>query len=99
MTTNSKRKSAIVELKALLEEDEDRPRTLFQELLQELLEMDGTNTAAEALRDGQGSHPAAQGGPPQDAVFARSLISPVTTVTGGLCYTGALSIVNKARNP
>ena len=48
MTTNSKRKSAIVELKALLEEDEDRLRTLFQELLQELLEQEMTRALAAA---------------------------------------------------
>ena len=38
MTTNSKRKSAIVKLKALLEDDEDCLRTLFEGFLQELLE-------------------------------------------------------------
>ena len=32
MTTNTKRKSAIVELKALLEDDEDRLRVLRREL-------------------------------------------------------------------
>ena len=35
MTTNSKRISAIVELKALLQDDEDRLRVLRQELLPE----------------------------------------------------------------
>ena len=35
MTTNSKRESAIVELKALLEDDEDRLRVLLQELLEQ----------------------------------------------------------------
>ena len=34
MDTNPKRKSAIVELKALFEDREDRLRTLFQEFLQ-----------------------------------------------------------------
>jgi len=42
MTTQNKRKSAIVELKALLEEDEDQLRTLLQELIQELLEQQMT---------------------------------------------------------
>ena len=55
MTTNSKRKSAIVELKALLEEDGDRLRTLFQELLQELLEQEMTRARnpARELRQGR----------------------------------------------
>ena len=48
MTTNSKRKSAIVELKALLEDDEDRLRVLLQELLQELLEQEMTKALAAA---------------------------------------------------
>ncbi len=48
MTTNSKSKSAIVELKALLEDDEDRLRILFQELLQELLEQEMTRALAAA---------------------------------------------------
>ena len=48
MTTHSKRKSAIVELKALLEEDGDRLRTLFQELLQALLEQEMTRALAAA---------------------------------------------------
>ena len=48
MTTNSKRKSAIVELKALLEDDEDRLRVLLQELLQELLEQEMTKVLAAA---------------------------------------------------
>ncbi len=48
MTTNSKSKSAIVELKAILEDDEGRLRTLFQELLQELLEQEMTRTLAAA---------------------------------------------------
>ena len=48
MTTKSKSKSAIVELKALLEDDEDRLRILFQELLQELLEQEMTRALAAA---------------------------------------------------
>ena len=48
MTTNFKSKSAIVELKALLEDDEGRLRTLFQEFLQELLEQEMTRTLAAA---------------------------------------------------
>ena len=48
MTTNTKRKSAIVELKALLEDDEDRLRVLLQELLQELLEQEMTKALAAA---------------------------------------------------
>ena len=48
MTTNAKRKSAIVELKALLEDDEDWLRTLLQELVQELLEQEMTRALAAA---------------------------------------------------
>lgn len=48
MTTTAKRKSAIVELKALLEDDEDRLRTLLQELVQELLEQEMTRALAAA---------------------------------------------------
>ena len=57
MTTNSKSKSAIVELKALLEDDEDRLRTLFQEVLQELLEQEMTRALAEtkSLRPSDGT--------------------------------------------
>ena len=48
MTTQKQRKSAIVELKALLEDDEDRLRILLQELLQELLEQEMTKALAAA---------------------------------------------------
>ena len=48
MTTKSKRKSAIVELKALLEDDEDRLRILLRELLQELPEQ-GMSKALTAV--------------------------------------------------
>ena len=48
MTTTSKRKSAIVELKALLEDDEDRLRVLLRELLQELPEQELTKALAAA---------------------------------------------------
>ena len=48
MTTDSKRKSAHVELKALLEDDEDRLRVLLQELLQEILEQEMTKALAAA---------------------------------------------------
>ncbi len=51
MTTNAKGKSAIVELKALLEDDEDRLRTLFQELFQELLEQEMTWALAAATSE------------------------------------------------
>lgn len=60
MTTNAKSKSAIVELKALLEDDEDRLRTLFQGLLQELLEQEMTRalvgTPGEHAPDRAGYH-------------------------------------------
>ena len=48
MTTNAKRKSAIVELKALLQGDEDRLRVLLKELLQELLEQEMIKALAAA---------------------------------------------------
>ena len=47
MITNSKRKSAIVELKSLLEDDEDGLRILRQEILKELLAQE-TNKAPTA---------------------------------------------------
>lgn len=40
MATNAKSKFAIVEFKALLEDDDDRLRILFQEHLQEILEQE-----------------------------------------------------------
>ena len=46
MTTNSKSKSVIVELAALLEDDEDRLRILFQEFLWALLKQEMTMAAA-----------------------------------------------------
>ena len=48
MATTTKRNSAIVELKGLLEDDEDRLKTLLQGLLQELLEQEMTRTLAAA---------------------------------------------------
>ena len=57
MTTNSKLKSAIVELKALLEDDEDRLRVLLQELLQELLEQETTKALAAAPSDARKTPP------------------------------------------
>ena len=46
MTTNAKRKSAIVEQKTVLEDDEDRLRILLQEFLQEFLEQEMTKALA-----------------------------------------------------
>ena len=48
MTANAKRKSVIVELKTVLEDDEDRLRILLQELLQEFLEQEMTKALAAA---------------------------------------------------
>ena len=48
MTTDSKRKATIVELKALLEDDEDWLRVVLQDLLQEVLEQEMTKALAAA---------------------------------------------------
>ena len=50
MTINAKRKSAIIELKALFEDDENRLRILLRELLQELPEQEMTKALAAAVR-------------------------------------------------
>ena len=54
MTTEDKRKSAVAEVKALLEGDGDRLRVLLQRLLQEVLEQEMT----EALAAGRGERTA-----------------------------------------
>ena len=48
MTTDSKRKAMIVELKALLEDDEDWLRVVLQDLLQEVLEQEMTKALSAA---------------------------------------------------
>jgi len=61
MTIEDKRKSAVAEVKALLEGDGDRLRLLLQRLLQEVLEQEMT----EALAAGRGAFVAADSAPRQ----------------------------------